>query len=73
LNIGVIAGLPISMAGYLLANRLIPADAANRANAEVSTMFWLWVVLRCCSCCDRHDAPGRRVSRSALRRSRQYR
>ncbi|RZM32096.1 MAG: PepSY domain-containing protein [Sphingomonas sp.] len=42
LNIGVIAGLPIGMAAYLLANRLIPADAANRADAEVATMFWVW-------------------------------
>ncbi len=42
LNIGVIAGLPIGMAAYLLANRLIPADAANRADTEVATMFWVW-------------------------------
>ncbi len=42
LNIGVIAGLPIGMAAYLLANRLIPAEAADRADAEVAAMFWLW-------------------------------
>jgi uncharacterized iron-regulated membrane protein len=42
LNIGVIAGLPIGMAAYLLANRLVPAAAANRADAEVATMFWVW-------------------------------
>ena len=42
LNIGVIAGLPIGMAAYLLANRLIPAETPNRADAEVATMFWLW-------------------------------
>ncbi len=42
LNIGVITGLPIGMAAYLLANRLIPAEAADRADAEVAAMFWLW-------------------------------
>ncbi len=42
LNIGVISGLPIGMAAYLLANRLIPAEAADRADAEVAAMFWLW-------------------------------
>jgi len=42
LNIAVIAGLPIGMAGYLLANRLVPASAVGRADTEVATMFWLW-------------------------------
>ena len=42
LNIGVIAGLPIGMAAYLLANRLIPAAATGRAEAEVAAMFWAW-------------------------------
>lgn len=44
LNIAAIAGLPIGMASYLLANRLIPADAAGRADAEVATMFYAWGV-----------------------------
>ena len=42
LNIAVIAGLPIGMATYLLANRLIPAAASGRADAEVAAMFWVW-------------------------------
>ena len=40
--LAAIAGLPIGMASYLLANRLIPADAAGRADAEVATMFYAW-------------------------------
>ena len=42
LNIAVIVGLPIAMAAYLLANRLIPAAASGRADAEVEAMFWVW-------------------------------
>ncbi|VXC49580.1 conserved membrane hypothetical protein [Sphingomonas sp. T1] len=42
LNIAVIAGLPVGMAAYLLANRLIPVDAAGRADGEVAAMFWVW-------------------------------
>lgn len=42
LNIGVIVGLPIGMAAYLLANRLIPAEATGRADSEVAAMFWAW-------------------------------
>ncbi len=42
LNIATIAGLPLAMGAYLLANRLIPAEAAGRADAEVATMFYVW-------------------------------
>ncbi|MHC9420411.1 PepSY-associated TM helix domain-containing protein [Sphingomonas citri] len=42
LNIAAIAALPIGMASYLLANRLIPAAAVGRADAEVATMFYAW-------------------------------
>lgn len=42
LNIATIAGLPIGMAAFLLANRLIPAEAVGRADIEVSAMFWAW-------------------------------
>jgi uncharacterized iron-regulated membrane protein len=42
LNIAAIACLPTGMAGYLLANRLIPADLPGRADLEVSVMFQLW-------------------------------
>ncbi|WP_394647779.1 PepSY-associated TM helix domain-containing protein [uncultured Sphingomonas sp.] len=42
LNIATIAGLPIGMGAFLLANRLIPAAAAGRADAEVAAMFYVW-------------------------------
>ncbi len=42
LNIGTIACLPAGMAAFLLANRIIPADMAGRADLEVATMFWTW-------------------------------
>ena len=42
LNIATIAGLPIGMGAFLLANRLIPAAATGRADAEVATMFYAW-------------------------------
>ncbi|MDR6114658.1 MULTISPECIES: PepSY-associated TM helix domain-containing protein [unclassified Sphingomonas] len=45
LNIAVIAAFPCGMAAYLLANRLIPAGMAGRADMEVSAMFWTWGLL----------------------------
>ncbi|KTT76174.1 hypothetical protein NS334_01605 [Sphingomonas endophytica] len=42
LNIATIAGLPIAIAAYFLANRLIAAGAEGRADAEVATMFYAW-------------------------------
>jgi uncharacterized iron-regulated membrane protein len=42
LNIGTIACLPAGMAAYLLANRLLPAYIADRAELEVAAMFWVW-------------------------------
>ena len=40
---GAIAiGIAVSLAGFLLANRLIPAGLPGRANLEVSAMFWVW-------------------------------
>ncbi|MEI5686585.1 PepSY-associated TM helix domain-containing protein [Sphingomonas kyungheensis] len=45
LNIATIVGLPIGMAAFLLANRLIPADLPGRADREVAAMFWTWGVV----------------------------
>ncbi|WP_337303157.1 PepSY-associated TM helix domain-containing protein [Sphingomonas sp. MMO-176] len=45
LNIATIVGFPVGMAAYLLANRLIPADLAGRADLEVQAMFWTWGVV----------------------------
>ncbi|MFZ3006485.1 MAG: PepSY-associated TM helix domain-containing protein, partial [Phenylobacterium sp.] len=50
LNVGAIACLPVGMAAYLLANRLIPADMADRAKLEVATMFWVWFGLASLAC-----------------------
>lgn len=45
LNLGVILGLPIAIAGYFWANRLLPTDLANRANWEVHCLFLVWAAL----------------------------
>lgn len=42
LNIGAIACLPAGMAAFLIANRILPADMAGRADLEVAAMFWTW-------------------------------
>jgi len=42
LNIGTVACLPAGMAAFLLANRLLPADLAGRADIEVAAMYWTW-------------------------------
>ncbi|MBB6557727.1 putative iron-regulated membrane protein [Acidovorax soli] len=45
LNIGTIAGLPVAVAAYFWANRLIPADFASRRDWEVHAMFITWGLL----------------------------
>jgi hypothetical protein len=50
LNIGAVACLPAGMAAFFLANRLLPATAAGRADAEVSVMFWVWFGLAALAC-----------------------
>lgn len=42
LNVAAVAALPAGMAAFLLANRLLPAGLAGRADIEVSAMFWAW-------------------------------
>jgi hypothetical protein len=42
LNMATIAGLPLGMAGFFWANRLLPVDLANRADWEFHSMFILW-------------------------------
>ena len=44
LNIGTIVGLPIAIAAYFLANRLLPIDMAARAEWEVHSMFIVWLI-----------------------------
>ena len=45
LNIGTIAGLPIAIAMYFYANRLLPLDMADRAAWEANVMFISWALL----------------------------
>ena len=45
LNIGTVAGLPVAVAAYFWANRLIPADFANRREWEAHVLFVTWGVL----------------------------
>ncbi|MEM1412011.1 MAG: PepSY-associated TM helix domain-containing protein [Pseudomonadota bacterium] len=42
LNIGTIAGLPVAIAAYFLANRLLPVEMDHRAEWEVHAMFIVW-------------------------------
>jgi uncharacterized iron-regulated membrane protein len=44
LNIGAIAGLPIALATYFWANRLLPVGLENRAEAEIRWFFIAWGV-----------------------------
>ena len=42
LNLGAIASLPVAMASFFWANRLLPLDAADRGEAEISWFFIVW-------------------------------
>lgn len=42
LNIGTVAGLPLAVAVYFWANRLLPVDLAGRRDWEVHAMFIAW-------------------------------
>ncbi|AXI02190.1 PepSY-associated TM helix domain-containing protein [Aquirhabdus parva] len=44
LNIAAIAGLPIAMAGYFWANRLISAQLASRSDLEIRSFFIFWLL-----------------------------
>ncbi len=45
LNIGTIVGLPIAIAMYFYANRLLPVDMVGRAQWEAHFMFISWAIL----------------------------
>lgn len=45
LNLGTIIGLPIAIAAYFWANRLIPVGLENRADWEVHAMFITWAAM----------------------------
>jgi uncharacterized iron-regulated membrane protein len=42
LNVATIAGLPIGIAAYFWANRLLPFTMADRAEWEIHTLFFVW-------------------------------
>ncbi|MGF6350289.1 PepSY-associated TM helix domain-containing protein [Variovorax sp. W2I14] len=42
LNVGAIAGLPMAMAAFFWANRLLPLDVADRGEAEIRWFFIVW-------------------------------
>jgi uncharacterized iron-regulated membrane protein len=44
LNIGTVAGLPVAMATYFWANRLLPGGIAERPQAEIDLFFTAWAV-----------------------------
>lgn len=44
LNVGTIAGLPLGIAAFFWANRLLPVDLADRAAWEVHVLFTVWAV-----------------------------
>lgn len=45
LNIGTIIGLPVAVAAYFAANRLLPVDLPERGEWEVHAMFLTWAAL----------------------------
>ncbi|QJE02123.1 PepSY domain-containing protein [Massilia forsythiae] len=44
LNLGAVAGLPLAMAAFFWANRLLPNAVAQRADAEIGWFFAVWGV-----------------------------
>lgn len=42
LNIGVVAGLPLAVAAYFWANRLLPVGLEERAGWEIGVFFTVW-------------------------------
>jgi hypothetical protein len=45
LNIATLAGLPIAVAAYFWANRLLPITMSDRAEWEIHTLFFVWAWL----------------------------
>jgi hypothetical protein len=43
LNVATIAGLPLAVAGFFWANRLLPVDMMDRAAWEYHSLFALWL------------------------------
>lgn len=43
INVAMVAGLPLACVGFMWANRLLPADLAQRAGHEVQAFFLIWL------------------------------
>ncbi len=48
LNLGTVVGLPIAIAAYFWANRLLPLEMENRAQWEIHVMFISWLACLLC-------------------------
>lgn len=44
LNVGTVAGLPLAIAAYLWANRLLPAGLAQRSDWEIRSFLIIWLL-----------------------------
>jgi len=44
LNIGAVVGLPIAIAAFFWANRLLPVELAGRSSWETRTFFLAWII-----------------------------
>lgn len=44
LNVAAIAGLSMAVASYFWANRLLPAEMADRSNLEINVFFGVWLL-----------------------------
>ncbi|MDH7638335.1 PepSY-associated TM helix domain-containing protein [Sphingomonas sp. MAHUQ-71] len=42
MNVATIAGFPLALASYFLANRLLPVAASDRPDREIATLFIVW-------------------------------
>ncbi|WP_130802754.1 PepSY-associated TM helix domain-containing protein [Acinetobacter ihumii] len=45
LNIAAIIGLPIAIASYFYANRIIPSELAQRSDLEIKAFFLVWLLV----------------------------
>lgn len=44
LNVGIVVGLPIAIAAYFCANRLLPATLESRTDWETHSLFLIWFI-----------------------------
>ena len=59
LNVGTVAGLPVGLAAYFLANRLLPVDLAERASWEARAFFAAWLLVALAALLRPHAAAWR--------------